>query len=314
MMARALALALFWAVAAATAFAQELTIAPVPTDLPRYDRAEFRAWIDADGDCQDTRAEVLIDESLEPVAFRADRQCTIATGRWIDPYTGNEYNNASQLDIDHLVPLSNAFRSGAWAWDGPQKREFGNYLADPWHLIAVSASANRSKGDSGPEEWRPTNQGYWCDYAHEWITVKQAWSLTATEAEWAALVDMLTTCPIAVDDAAPADPVMVVEQPSEVPPPAPVAAPVVIEPTVRPIPTTIPAPVAAGPTVAPSGYDTARYLGQGDRYNCGDFTSQAYAQAVLRADPSDPNKLDTERDGIACESRPNPRDLVRVPR
>ncbi len=112
--------------------------------------------------------------------------------------------------------------------------------------------------------------------------------MTATEREWAALAEMLTTCPV--------------------------AAPVVIEPTARPIRTTIPAPVAAAPTVAPSGYDTARYLGQGDRYNCGDFSSQAYAQAVLRADPSDPNKLDTDKDGIACESRPNPRDLVRVPR
>ncbi len=203
------------------------------------------------------------------------------------------------------MPLSNAFRSGAWAWDGPQKREYGNYLADLWHLIAVSASANRSKGDSGPEEWRPTNQGYWCDYAQNWIGIKQAWSLTATEAEWAALVAMLTTCPVVTDETqAISDEATAAPAATDAPPPEP--APVTAAPTA--------APVAAAPTVAPSGYDTARYLGQGDRYNCGDFSSQAYAQAVLRADPSDPNRLDTDRDEIACESRPNPKDLVRVPR
>ncbi len=74
--------------------------------------------------------------------------------------------------------------------------------------------------------------------------------------------------------------------------------------------------MTAAPTAAPvtGGYNVAPYIGRDDVANCTDFPSQAYAQAVLRADPSDPNKLDTDRDGITCESRPNPKDLVRVPR
>jgi hypothetical protein len=71
-------------------------------------------------------------------------------------------------------------------------------------------------------------------------------------------------------------------------------------------------PVAAQET--PPAFDPAPYLGQGDAYNCADFASQADAQAVLRADPSDPNGLDRDKDGIACETRPLPRDLVPVPR
>ncbi|MSQ23481.1 MAG: DUF1524 domain-containing protein [Chloroflexi bacterium] len=292
------------------AFAQDLAIAPIPSDLPAYNRDAFDAWIDADRDCQDTRAEVLIEESLDAVSFRDARQCTIQAGRWVDPYTGREIVLASQLDIDHLVPLANAFRSGAYAWPDSQKREYGNYLADSGHLIAVSASANRSKGDSGPEEWRTDNQAYWCDYAHEWIAVKQTWSLTATEAEWNALAEMLTTCPVAatsdsstINEGAETGSVPIVV--------LPVAPPVLaVEPTARPEPTSRPAPTAApAPTSAP-----ATSALPGDIYNCKDFASQAAAQAYLRADPSDPSKIDTDRDGIACESNRAPKDLSRVPR
>lgn len=84
--------------------------------------------------------------------------------------------------------------------------------------------------------------------------------------------------------------------------------------TLRPA---VPLQTTSAPTVAPTvivGFDPRRYIGQGDRYNCGDFASQAQAQAVLRPDPSDPNRLDADRDGIACESNGSPKDLVPVPR
>jgi hypothetical protein len=173
------------------AHAQDLTIAPIPEDIPRYNRAEWRHWIDEDGDCQSTRHEVLIAESLAPVTYTNARECSVLTGYWIDPYTGQEVFEARALEIDHFIPLANAHRSGGWAWTPEEKQQFANYLDDPAHLVAVTSSANRSKGDKGPEAWWPANEAHWCDYAATWIAVKQSWGLTATEDEWWALSETL---------------------------------------------------------------------------------------------------------------------------
>ena len=101
---------------------------------------------------------------------------------------------AGSLDIDHLVPLSNAFRSGAWAWDDTQRSRYANDLDDPEQLVAVELGANRSKGDSGPEEWQPPNPDTWCAYAQSWLRVKARWQLTVTPAELSILQDMLGLC------------------------------------------------------------------------------------------------------------------------
>ncbi len=176
-----------------------LVIAPVSDRLPDYDRKAWRHWIDADRDCQNTRAEVLIAESIAPVAFTKAEQCAVAAGEWLDPFTGETFTDARRLDVDHLVPLANAHRSGGWQWDAARKRQFANSLAYPNHLIAVSASANRSKGARGPEDWRPPDAAYHCQYAQDWIAVKAEWGLTATAAEWAALEEMLGECPYPID-------------------------------------------------------------------------------------------------------------------
>ena len=164
----------------------------------RYDRSEWRHWTDEDKDCQDARQETLIAESAVPVEFRDERRCKVASGRWIGPYTGTVVENPSDLDIDHMVPLYNAHKSGAWRWTAERKREYANYLEYPGHLIAATASANRQKGAKGPEEWRPPDESYWCRYALDWTSIKSQWGLTATEPEAAALLEMAATC-----DAAP---------------------------------------------------------------------------------------------------------------
>ena len=171
-----------------------ITVSIVPGELPQYDRDDWRHWIDADDDCQDTRHEVLIAESQAAVTYKSDRQCKVETGQWFGAFTATTVTEASKLDIDHLVPLANAHRSGGWAWAAKRKQQYANSLDNPDHLIAVTASANRSKGAKGPDEGRPPNESYWCDYAVSWIGVKQTWELTVTPAEAGALQDMLETC------------------------------------------------------------------------------------------------------------------------
>ena len=172
----------------------QLVVREVPAGIPEYSRSQWADWIDEDGDCQNTRHEVLIDESLEPVAFKSSAGCQVASARWVAPYTGTVVVDASALDIDHMVPLKNAHLSGGWAWSPDRKAAFANDLSDPDHLIAVTASANRSKGARGPEEWRPPDSSYWCEYATDWVRIKGTWSLSVTPPELAALHDMLDTC------------------------------------------------------------------------------------------------------------------------
>ena len=171
-----------------------VAVAAVPDGLPSYDRGDWRHWTDEDGDCQDTRHEVLTEESQTSVRYKSDKQCQVASGQWFGAYTATTITEAGKLDIDHLVPLANAHKSGGWAWTSERKRQYANSLDDPDHLIAVTAGANRSKGAKGPEEWRPSNEAYWCEYAIDWIRVKQTWKLTATPEEAEALRDMLETC------------------------------------------------------------------------------------------------------------------------
>ena len=171
-----------------------ITIAPIPAGIPEYARSDWRHWIDEDGDCQDARQEVLVEESLTPVTFETDRKCRVASGRWYGAFTGVYTGDAGDLDIDHMVPLKNAHLSGAWAWNPAMKEEYANYLGEENHLIAVTSSANRSKGAKGPEEWGPPELGYWCQYATDWAEIKEWWELTMTKVESEIVMDMLGTC------------------------------------------------------------------------------------------------------------------------
>lgn len=141
-----------------------------------YARGLYDHWIDADGDCQDTRQEVLIRDSLTPVRL-SDNGCRVVAGRWIDPYTGDVFTDPSGMDIDHLIPLAEAHRSGADTWTEGRRRAFANDLSSPLTLVATGASANRSKSDGDPLSWLPWPPDRWCAYVGAWRAVKGRWGL-----------------------------------------------------------------------------------------------------------------------------------------
>jgi len=152
-----------------------------------YNRSDYLpSWADADGDCQNTRHEVLIAESQIPVTLNA-AGCSVIAGLWRDPYTDQIFTNPSDLDIDHMVALKEAHDSGAWAWSIAAKRAFANDLTNPHVLIAVDDGANQSKSDRDPAEWMPPNIAYHCQYIKSWVIVKQAYNLSIDPAEQAAI-------------------------------------------------------------------------------------------------------------------------------
>ena len=171
-----------------------ITVSSIPSNLPTYDRNDWQHWTDADGDCQDARQEVLVAESRTRPSFRTERRCRVTAGQWLAPHTNTVVTEPGNLDIDHMVPLGNAHASGAWRWTSQQREQYANFLGDPQHLIAVTASANRSKGARGPEDWKPEDHSYWCQYATDWISIKDDWGLTVTLREADALTGMLDTC------------------------------------------------------------------------------------------------------------------------
>ena len=167
-------------------------------DSPNFDAPYVReewgpGWIDDNYNCINTRHEVLIQESLATTTLD-DRGCNVTGGKWYDYYSDEFFEDPAELDIDHLVPLHNAHVSGASNWPLETKISFYNDLNDPQHLIAVSSSANRSKGSRGPEVWKPVNDTYWCQYAYSWIEIKARWNLSVGELELEALEEMLNSC------------------------------------------------------------------------------------------------------------------------
>jgi hypothetical protein len=154
-----------------------------------YSRDRFPHWSGQGAGC-DTRDVVL---KRDGTGVTVTGQCTIASGHWLSRYDGRTHTDPKGLDIDHMVPLANAWRSGADTWDDPKRSAFANDLTRP-QLLAVTASANRAKGDQDPSQWRPALRGYWCEYAKRWITVKRYWRLTVTTAEKSKLAEMLEIC------------------------------------------------------------------------------------------------------------------------
>ncbi|MFK8909823.1 HNH endonuclease family protein, partial [Streptomyces sp. YS-3] len=144
-------------------------------DRTGYQRSMFRHWVDADRDGCNTRQEVLKAEALQaPVQ---GPKCALTGGSWYSPYDGLYFDDARKLDIDHLVPLAEAWDSGASAWSAAQRQAYANDLGDERALIAVSAASNRSKADQDPSTWLPPSADYRCQYVTDWIADKTRWGL-----------------------------------------------------------------------------------------------------------------------------------------
>ncbi len=159
-----------------------------------YRRVAFGdGWIDADRDCHNTRAEVLMSESTAAVTFNPNG-CTVATGRWVDPWSGFTSTAASDFEIDHTISLANAWRSGAWSWDDDRRLAFANDLSDPDMLNPLQSRVNIAKGDRAPDQWRPPEPASWCRYAETWARIKRTWALSVTARERDALVEMAAAC------------------------------------------------------------------------------------------------------------------------
>ncbi len=167
-----------------------ITIAP---ELSGDDYKRWPSWRDADGDCQDTRQEVLIDESvIEPVLSPSG--CRVLSGQWDDPYTGLTFTDPGDVDIDHLVPLKEAHVSGGAAWSRDKKRAYANSMEDPNHLIAVDDATNQRKRDKDPAEWTPPVESYHCAYIEAWLDVKGRWGLSVDLGEAVKILEILEEC------------------------------------------------------------------------------------------------------------------------
>ncbi|MCP9211481.1 HNH endonuclease family protein [Streptomyces sp. NEAU-Y11] len=161
-------------------------------DRTGYQRSMFRHWVDEDTNGCSTRQEVLLAEAIEPPTVSG--RCVISGGLWHSYYDNMDVDNARGLDIDHVVPLAEAWDSGASTWSPQERQSYANDLGDARALAAVTARENRSKADQDPNTWLPTDEGAHCRYLEEWTVVKSRWNLTVDPAETAALAGLANGC------------------------------------------------------------------------------------------------------------------------
>ena len=177
---------------APTSAAEKITLVMTADQIGGYSRNLFKHWIDVDKDGCNTRYEVLIAEAI--VKPKVGAGCYLTGGKWRSPYDGKVFTNPTGLDIDHMVPLAEAWRSGAWAWTAAQRMDFANDLEDSRSLLAVTASLNRSKGDRDVAAWLPIKAQ--CNYISNWIAVKWRFDLTVDPVEGEFLQNKITDCKI----------------------------------------------------------------------------------------------------------------------
>ncbi|WP_412126050.1 HNH endonuclease family protein [Streptomyces platensis] len=165
----------------------------VPQPRPPRTGDKFHLWTDADHDGCDTRKEVLLAEAVKKP--RQGKRCKLTGGSWRSYYDDKTVTDARKLDIDHVVPLAEAWDSGASKWTAERRESYANDLDAERSLVAVSLGPNRTKGDKDPAEWLPPAKDATCTYATDWVTAKLRWRLTADLAETKALRTIAASCP-----------------------------------------------------------------------------------------------------------------------
>ncbi len=164
---------------------------PVATEVRTgYSRDLFQHWIDADGDGCNTRNEVLIAEADDPVTVGGG--CALSGGRWFSYYDRVSWTQTSDVDIDHMVPLAEAWDSGARTWDAATRRDYANDLGDSRSLVGVTDDVNQAKGDQDIAQWLPTYDN--CRYLGEFVAVKLRWRLTVDSSEKSAMSSLGSSC------------------------------------------------------------------------------------------------------------------------
>jgi hypothetical protein len=256
----------------AVTFASLITALPVAEETRNgYDRGLFRLWTDADGDGCDTRREVLMKESLTAVSVASG--CWLSGGSWFSAYDSVKTTDPSTFDIDHFVPLKEAWDSGASGWDSATREAFANDLGYEGSLIAVSASSNRTKSDRDPSDWLPDAASYRCQYVFTWLQVKLRWGLAIDGREKAALADASAGCDIGA---------LSFDKQAK-------------------IAETHAGSGAAAPDPAPGGSGGSTG-GRDPRFDtCGDAIAAGYGEYRDGVDPEYDWYQDRDRDGVACE-------------
>jgi hypothetical protein len=277
----------------------ELEVAP--ENSIGYDRQLFVHWVTTDG-CT-TRSHVLIRDSNGTAVTESN--CTVTVGQWFSPFDAVWVDVPRSIDIDHFVPLAEAWRSGAYKWDATTRRAFANDLSDPRTLIAVTASSNRSKSDRDPANWLPTNTAYRCDYVGTWVAIKHRWALTIDTREQNAINRVLSDCGELRTSPT------VAARPTAAPAPTPAPAPA---PSPTPAPAPAPEPVSAPGglpiVVFPNCAELNKVYPGGVARNgvTGDMRSEVlqpfgkmpvFDDALYEANI----RRDGDKDGIACEQR-----------
>ena len=257
-----------------------LATIPVKGRAPKtgYSRDQFgQAWADVDRNGCDTRNDMLRRDLSDLALKPGTRDCVVLSGILNDPYTATLINflrgssTSSAVQIDHVVALSDAWQKGAQQLTEAQRVSFAN---DPLNLLAVDGPANQQKSDGDAATWLPPNKSYRCDYVARQISVKASYGLWVTRAEHDAMARVLADCR---NTAAPA---------SQASPATPAAGA-----SVAPAPPAPAPPAPAPPAPAPA---TVYYA------NCA--AARAAGAAPLRAgQPGYREKMDGDRDGIACE-------------